>query len=211
MFSNSFSFDGRIGRTEYGLSVIMHILCYCFLVLAISRSSELGILGLLYIPLLWFIWAQGAKRCHDLGNSGWMQIVPFYIFWMVFQEGTRYVNQYGADPKQIPTPAVVQFQNASAPNVQPVQDRVPVVRFPENQVTVLEVGNINYSLVQDVLKNLRRLELVKNQSYTFLENTARITINHHDTSQALLDSFHSIMEDIEVLGVGNGFINIKIK
>lgn len=211
MFSCSFSFEGRIGRTEYGLSVIIHILCYCFLALAISGSSELGILGLLYIPLLWFIWAQGAKRCHDLGNSGWMQIVPFYIFWMVFQEGTRYANQYGADPKQIPTPAVVQFQNASAPGVLSVQNRVPIVRFPENQVTVLEVGNINYSLVQDVLKNLRRLELVKNQSYTFLENTATITINHHNTSQALLDSLHSIMEDIEVLGVGNGFINIKIK
>jgi uncharacterized membrane protein YhaH (DUF805 family) len=52
-----------------------------------------------FIPLLWFLWAQGAKRCHDIGKSGWWQIVPFYVLWMLFQAGDPYENEYGDNPK----------------------------------------------------------------------------------------------------------------
>ena len=54
---------------------------------------------LLYIPMIWILLAQGAKRCHDRGNSGWYQIIPFYYFVMWFGEGERNRNQYGEDPK----------------------------------------------------------------------------------------------------------------
>tara|TARA_B100002052_G_C15808607_1_gene564754 strand:- start:721 stop:1017 length:297 start_codon:yes stop_codon:yes gene_type:complete len=53
----------------------------------------------LTIPLMWFQWAQGAKRCHDRNCSGWWQLVPFYALWMLFAEGTRGPNKYGPDPK----------------------------------------------------------------------------------------------------------------
>jgi hypothetical protein len=56
---------------------------------------------LLSIPLLWFLWAQGAKRCHDIGNSGWFQLIPFYALWMLFQDGEPGPNQYGENPKDI--------------------------------------------------------------------------------------------------------------
>jgi uncharacterized membrane protein YhaH (DUF805 family) len=49
--------------------------------------------------MLWFLWAQGAKRCHDIGNSGWYQIIPFYVFWMLFANGQKETNQYGINPK----------------------------------------------------------------------------------------------------------------
>jgi uncharacterized membrane protein YhaH (DUF805 family) len=66
-----------------------------------SGSSE-GILILYFIilvPYLWFLWAQGAKRCHDRGNSGFFQLIPFYIFWMLFAEGDPEPNEYGNSPK----------------------------------------------------------------------------------------------------------------
>ena len=51
------------------------------------------------VPYFWFIWAQGAKRCHDRGNSGWYQIIPFYGLWMLFAEGEIGTNEYGNSPK----------------------------------------------------------------------------------------------------------------
>jgi uncharacterized membrane protein YhaH (DUF805 family) len=91
-----FSFNGRIRRKEYGISFVIYILGYSIL-LGLSESSTILLVG--YIPLLWFLWAQGAKRCHDRGNSGWYQIIPFYVFWMLFAEGDSTKNEYGNSPK----------------------------------------------------------------------------------------------------------------
>ena len=52
-----------------------------------------------YVPVIWLLLAQGAKRCHDLGHSGWYQLIPFYVFWMLFEDGDRLVNEYGISPK----------------------------------------------------------------------------------------------------------------
>jgi len=98
MFSSPFSFDGRIRRTEYGISLIIYVIVASF-VNAIVESGEVPIIGLAYIPMLWFLWAQGAKRCHDVGNNGWWQIIPFYGFWLLFQDGQPGLNEYGQNPK----------------------------------------------------------------------------------------------------------------
>lgn len=103
MFEKPFSFEGRIRRSEYGISFIIYVI----LNVLISFISEAGgeeaiIFSLIFtIPNLWFFWAQGAKRCHDVGNSGWYQIIPFYVFWMLFQDGKVGVNKYGDNPKGI--------------------------------------------------------------------------------------------------------------
>lgn len=96
MFSSPFSFEGRIRRTEYGISFIIYIFYYT-LINAIFNSSS--ILFIAFIPDFWFLWAQGAKRCHDRGNSGWYQIIPFYFLWMLFAEGDANKNEYGNSPK----------------------------------------------------------------------------------------------------------------
>lgn len=44
---------------------------------------------------------QGAKRCYDLGNSGWFQFIPLYFIVMVFVDGQHETNRYGANPKAI--------------------------------------------------------------------------------------------------------------
>jgi len=94
MFSAMFSFDGRIRRMEYGLSLIMYYFGYSIAILA-----DETLLYFALIPLIWFLLAQGAKRCHDRGNSGWFQIIPFYGLWMLFAEGDANQNEYGISPK----------------------------------------------------------------------------------------------------------------
>ncbi len=103
MFQNPFSFEGRIRRTEFGISLIIYAVAYGILS-AISASGGEGgaVLVLIFlIPMLCFLWAQGAKRCHDVGNSGWWQLIPFYVLWLLFQDGQPGPNQYGENPKGI--------------------------------------------------------------------------------------------------------------
>ncbi|MEO6757903.1 MAG: DUF805 domain-containing protein [Saprospiraceae bacterium] len=106
MFRKPFSFDGRIRRLEFGLSIIL----YYAVLLGVGVIMELigmesaasvapGLILIFYIPALWFLSAQGAKRCHDRNNSGWYQLIPLYMLWMLFAEGDRGDNSYGADPK----------------------------------------------------------------------------------------------------------------
>ena len=109
MFQNPFSFDGRIRRTEYGLSFIIFVVARVIITMiaaAMSTNSydNSGAVALAFIfslPLLWFLWAQGGKRCHDVGNSGWWQLIPFYVFWLIFQDGQPGPNQYGENPKGV--------------------------------------------------------------------------------------------------------------
>jgi uncharacterized membrane protein YhaH (DUF805 family) len=101
MFKNPFSFDGRIRRTEYGLTIIIYVIVAVIINAIIVGGTDNEILGIAYIPMLWFLWAQGAKRCHDLGNNGWWQIIPFYGLWLLFQDGQYGLNQYGDNPKGI--------------------------------------------------------------------------------------------------------------
>ena len=100
MFSNPFSFEGRIRRTEYGISLIIYFVIALIVNVILESGEEAAILGLAYIPMLWFLWAQGAKRCHDIGNNGWWQIIPFYVFWLIFAKGEFGIaNYYGRKPK----------------------------------------------------------------------------------------------------------------
>lgn len=111
MFKNPFSFRGRIRRLEYGLSIIImyvYIMVFAFIMgvlLGVFGAADLSdeiftlILLPLYIPVYWFMLAQGAKRCHDRGNSGWYQIIPFYNLVMLFGDGDFGINEYGPNPK----------------------------------------------------------------------------------------------------------------
>lgn len=105
MFKNPFSFSGRIRRLEYGLSNLIYIVGI-ILIASISMSlfdAEAAgpnlLVIILWIPFAWFMLAQGAKRCHDRGNSGIWQIIPFYGFWMLFAPGDIGDNEYGPNPK----------------------------------------------------------------------------------------------------------------
>jgi curved DNA-binding protein CbpA len=99
MFKNPFSFEGRIRRMEYGLSFIIFYFSLMFSSALAARTPLFFFI--LCVPLYWFLWAQGAKRCHDRNHSGWYQIIPFYVFWLIFADGYIGSNEYGSNPKGI--------------------------------------------------------------------------------------------------------------
>lgn len=106
MFKNPFSFEGRIRRTEYGISYLIYLavsLPFQFIPNSDSSAFSPLIIGffIILIPLIWFMLAQGAKRCHDRGNSGWYQMIPLYGLWMLFGDSDHGQNEYGPNPKGI--------------------------------------------------------------------------------------------------------------
>jgi uncharacterized membrane protein YhaH (DUF805 family) len=107
MFQNPFSFEGRIRRTEYGLSFLILVVGRVFLAMLLGAASGgedlSGIYLILQVPFLWFFWAQGAKRCHDVGMSGWYQLIPFFPLFLIFGSGEIGSNKYGEDPKYKPS------------------------------------------------------------------------------------------------------------
>lgn len=109
MFSNPFSFYGRIRRLEFGLSMIVY-----FFWLVINGALQnlandvLSILLLfaLYVVCFWFYFAQQCKRFHDRNLTGWyvlLYFIPFYNIYQfvmqLFADGDEYENEYGPDPK----------------------------------------------------------------------------------------------------------------
>ena len=102
MLRNLFSFSGRIRRAEYAVSCVAYLLCYYFIWGMDEGRGGGAVAIMLVVPMLWFALAQGTKRCHDIDKSGWWQLIPFYIFWLVFKKGNIGMNQYGQDPKLAP-------------------------------------------------------------------------------------------------------------
>ena len=104
MFKRPFSFNGRIRRTEYCLSFIIYMIWYG-VINAMMETPEPSLGASLFvlisfIPMIWFLWAQNAKRCHDRGNPGWYQIIPFYVFVLMFGGSEEGSNEYGDNPKE---------------------------------------------------------------------------------------------------------------
>jgi len=99
VFSNPFSFNGRIRRSEYIISLGVVIIINTVLN-SLVEVGQIPLIGLAYIPNLWFLFAQGSKRCHDEGKSGWYQLIPFYVFSLIFTEGGTGRNKYGNNPKK---------------------------------------------------------------------------------------------------------------
>ncbi len=129
VFRKAFSFNGRIRRKEYGISMIIYAALYILLLISMKYTGPL--LGVVFIPMIWFLWAQGAKRCHDVGKNGFWQIIPFYFLILLFVDGEPYDNQYGANPKD-PVKMSWDFDaqnfDSSQPGTfpPPIQDVVPV-------------------------------------------------------------------------------------
>jgi len=123
MFKDPFSFDGRIRRTEYCISLIMYAFSYFVALTLITTGGKFKVMLALVIlvPSVWFLWAQCAKRCHDLGKSGWFQLIPFYIIWLLFAVGDSGSNEYGANPKLTIVPPAPPPDNSTPDGAPPKQ------------------------------------------------------------------------------------------
>ena len=102
MFQHPFTVKGRIRRLEYGITSV-----FCFIVQFIAQLAAAALdapflIALPFLATTYLNITQGAKRCHDRGNSGWFMLIPFYGLWMLFADGEPGANQYGPNPKEVP-------------------------------------------------------------------------------------------------------------
>lgn len=93
-------FNGRASRSEYWWFFLA-----CFAVAVVFQGLGLEMLGLLAnLALLLPSLAVGARRLHDMGKSGWFQLVwlipvigwAIMIYWLVQPSTTA--NVYGDGP-----------------------------------------------------------------------------------------------------------------
>lgn len=100
-------FNGRAARPEFWWFVLAQI------VVSFILNMVLPVLGMLFslavlVPSL----AAGSRRLHDIGKSGWLQLLGFIpvigwvllIYWAA-QPGDAAANQYGPPPDTTPVPA----------------------------------------------------------------------------------------------------------
>ncbi|WP_426492402.1 DUF805 domain-containing protein [Hymenobacter sp. 102] len=108
LFAAPFSLKGRIRRTEYWLTILLTmVISACLSAFVIYRLSQdsndivicIVIAFAVLAPVWWMNLAQATKRCHDRGNSGVYQLIPFYFMWMAFAPSDEGANRYGASPK----------------------------------------------------------------------------------------------------------------
>jgi uncharacterized membrane protein YhaH (DUF805 family) len=96
-----FSFTGRIRRRDYWLyNWGLGILAIPFNAFTFEQTYEILLYFVLLVPYLWAYYAIGAQRCHDIGYSGWMQLIPFFQLVLAFNPGVVGENVYGKDPKE---------------------------------------------------------------------------------------------------------------
>ena len=93
-----FSFQGRIPRKTYWLSILglMLISILAMLVLSgvgsmISQNAAIYLPFLIYIPLIWSSLAIQVKRWHDRNKSGWWVLIGLVPviggFWVLIENG----------------------------------------------------------------------------------------------------------------------------
>lgn len=89
-----FSFKGRAQRSEYwAVNLLIAILGRMSEMIPDDAFENIAVsLGVIVLTIL----ATNARRCHDLGHSGFWQLIPFYGIWMGFVKGEELANVYGS-------------------------------------------------------------------------------------------------------------------
>lgn len=105
-YHSVWSFNGRVGRLSYFAALFGGLFAF-FIPIIFLRIIGVDVDTAFNSPIIIFCYAifyiaywyisltVGAKRCHDLGHSGWFQLIPFYGFVMLFSFGDGDDNEYG--------------------------------------------------------------------------------------------------------------------
>lgn len=115
---NPFSFNARIRRIEFLIISIIYFGYFAFYLSRIYNNSysdsastppnvtETFLLLILMIISSWIMIAATSRRLHDLGKSGWWQLLgylftfsfPFLLLYLLFWKGDDESNKYGEIP-----------------------------------------------------------------------------------------------------------------
>ncbi|NPC58005.1 DUF805 domain-containing protein [Caenimonas soli] len=102
-------FNGRAARPEFWWFILAQVVVGIILNMIVPVLGGLFSLAML-VPTL----AAGSRRLHDIGKSGWLQLLGFIpligwailIYWAA-QPGQPESNQYGPPPADAPVTAAV--------------------------------------------------------------------------------------------------------
>lgn len=101
------TFSGRARRKEFWMFTLINVLIMIALTVLDMAVLQTGVLAAIYslavlIPTL----AVGARRLHDTGRSGWMQLIwliplvgPIIVIVFFASAGAQEPNAHGANPK----------------------------------------------------------------------------------------------------------------
>lgn len=109
VLQNYAGFQGRAMRKEYWMFVLFNIIISIVLSILESILHMRNVLtGLYSLAVLVPSLAVGARRLHDMGKSGWWQLISLIpiigsIILLVFMciDSQENENQYGPNPKQV--------------------------------------------------------------------------------------------------------------
>ena len=94
-------FSGRADRTQYWMFVLFYIIIYVILAVIDSALGTI-LLGLIFsLALLIPSISIGARRLHDIGRSGWWQLIALIpilgaiVLIVFFVQASDDDNQYG--------------------------------------------------------------------------------------------------------------------
>lgn len=103
------SSEGRIGRMQYFLRLVLStliVVVVSVLIMFINEQAGLVVYYILLIPTAIFQIIQAIKRFHDMGKSGaycWLFIVPLAnvvaALVLIAAEGDKAANKYGEPVK----------------------------------------------------------------------------------------------------------------
>jgi len=104
-----FDFEGRVTRQAFWMFTLWYVIIFIGISIVNEDFARLASLAVIAPSL-----GLGARRLHDIGMSGWWQligIIPF-IGWVAIivlfaKQGIAGANEYGADPRAaagVPTP-----------------------------------------------------------------------------------------------------------
>ena len=74
----------RLERKQYIISILLVIFIDIFLDLVLKNGFFKNFIGSL---LLFYLIKVTIARSHDIGNSGWWVLVPFYPLYLIFKDG----------------------------------------------------------------------------------------------------------------------------
>jgi uncharacterized membrane protein YhaH (DUF805 family) len=96
-FSKFATFSGRATRSEFWWFYLFTLLLSWFAQMAVGASVA-GVVSLVFILPLW---AAGARRLHDIGRTGWWQLIAFTVIGIIVlivwyaTDSEKAANQYG--------------------------------------------------------------------------------------------------------------------
>lgn len=97
MFSKLHTSKGRISRKEFILTYVLYLVLTAIVNnVLIPIMGVTGIVPILYVNYVYF--CQGAKRCHDMGKSGWWQLTIIYFIPMMFMPSKPGTKHYIENP-----------------------------------------------------------------------------------------------------------------